>query len=191
MRIGVDFDNTLVCFDPLFHSVALEKKLIPASVTAAKNAVRDFLRSKGREDDWTRLQATVYGMSIRHAKPYPGAIEFFKKAEATGHEIMIISHKTAKSALPPHVDLHTPARAWLSLNGISCDAFFEPAIDKKVARLRMLGCDVMIDDLIDFFNHPSFPPSVRRILFDPHKQYTGTQFERVGSWGQAAGQLLK
>ena len=54
MRIGVDFDNTIVCYDRLFHRLARERGLIPETVPQTKGAVRDYLRSIDREDDWTK-----------------------------------------------------------------------------------------------------------------------------------------
>ena len=61
MTLGIDFDNTIVGYDQLFHRVAVERRLIPANLPPRKNDVRDFLRSQGREDDWTMLQGYVYG----------------------------------------------------------------------------------------------------------------------------------
>ena len=48
--IGLDFDNTLISYDQLFFTCALEDGLIPASLSADKMAVRDHLRESGRED---------------------------------------------------------------------------------------------------------------------------------------------
>ena len=53
--IGLDFDNTLISYDQLFFSCALEGGLIPESLVADKTSVRDYLRESGREDMWTRL----------------------------------------------------------------------------------------------------------------------------------------
>ena len=36
MVLGVDFDNTIVRYDELFHSVAVERGLIPATLPARK-----------------------------------------------------------------------------------------------------------------------------------------------------------
>ena len=44
--LGLDFDNTLVLYDNLFHQIALEKGLIDHSVAANKIAIRDYLRHK-------------------------------------------------------------------------------------------------------------------------------------------------
>ena len=49
MLVGLDFDNTIVCYDRLFHRLARERGLIPEHVPATKGAVRDHLRNVGRE----------------------------------------------------------------------------------------------------------------------------------------------
>ena len=37
MIIGIDFDNTIICYESIFHEVAHELKLIPSSVEKIKN----------------------------------------------------------------------------------------------------------------------------------------------------------
>ena len=61
MRIGIDFDNTIACYDGVFHAAALERGLIPADLGRDKNSVRDHLNGAGRKDDFTELQGYVYG----------------------------------------------------------------------------------------------------------------------------------
>ena len=56
VHIGLDFDNTLIDYDGVFHQVALEKGLIDEHVPVSKTAVRDSLREREQEDDWTELQ---------------------------------------------------------------------------------------------------------------------------------------
>ena len=41
MVIGVDFDNTLICYDQIFHRLAVEEGLISRNVPAQKKAIRD------------------------------------------------------------------------------------------------------------------------------------------------------
>jgi FMN phosphatase YigB (HAD superfamily) len=67
MRLGFDFDNTLISYDQLFHRVALDKSLILAEILKQKNAVRDSMRERGIEEEWTRLQGEVYGSRILDA----------------------------------------------------------------------------------------------------------------------------
>ena len=80
LRIGIDFDNTIACYDQLFHRMALEKGLIPADLPEGKSQVRDYLRHGGKEDAWTELQGHVYGARMGEAPPFPGVIEFFVRA---------------------------------------------------------------------------------------------------------------
>ena len=51
--LGLDFDNTLVHYDGLFYQLAHEKNLINERIPAKKIAIRDYLRSKGKDEDFT------------------------------------------------------------------------------------------------------------------------------------------
>src|SRR5260221_9194382 len=94
MLVGLDFDNTIVCYDRLFHKLARERGLIPESVPANKGAVRDYLRSIDRENDWTEMQGIGYGPRIAEAEPFPGVHDFLNACKTPGVRVAIISHKT-------------------------------------------------------------------------------------------------
>src|SRR5262245_17133268 len=115
--LGVDFDNTIVRYDELFHTVAVEQGLIPATTPVRKNEVRDYLRRCGREDDWTQLQGYVYGARMPEAQPFPGVREFFAQAVKLRVPLFIISHKTRVPVIGPAYDLHQTARDWLQAQG--------------------------------------------------------------------------
>ena len=70
MVIGIDFDNTLVCYDRLFQQVALERGLIPVDFPANKLEVRNHLRKIGLENEWTEMQGIVYGPQLNEASAY-------------------------------------------------------------------------------------------------------------------------
>jgi hypothetical protein len=72
MLLGLDFDNTLVCYDGAFHQVARERDLVPADLPIVKEQVRDHLRAEGREDDWTELQGSPVRSSSLPAPVPPG-----------------------------------------------------------------------------------------------------------------------
>ena len=38
MRIGIDFDNTIACYDGVFHQAALERGLIPPILPTTRTA---------------------------------------------------------------------------------------------------------------------------------------------------------
>lgn len=175
LRIGIDFDNTIVSYDVLFHKVALEQGVIPSDLPVSKLAVRDYLRKVGQEDVWTAMQGEVYGARLLEADPYPGVIEFFRKARSEGLELRIVSHKTKTPFLGPQYDLHEAARGWIHKwlvdeTGWLIDdqnIFFEVTKDAKWARIGTCGCSHFIDDLPEILNSPSFPAQTVPILFSP------------------------
>ena len=46
----------IVCYDQLFHNLALERNLTPKNLPISKQAVRDHLREIGSEDIWIEMQ---------------------------------------------------------------------------------------------------------------------------------------
>jgi hypothetical protein len=200
LRIGIDFDNTIVCYDQVFHRVALERSLIPASLPVSKSSVRDHLRATGNEDAWTQMQGYVYGARMIDAPAFPGAIDFFRRAVRTGVHLSIVSHKTRHPYLGAAYDLHQAALDWLQKNGFFDTAdiglhrgqvFLEQHKHEKLLRIRSLACTHFIDDLPELLAEPGFPRQVRRFLFDPRDEYSAvTEFRRIGSWSELTKELL-
>ncbi len=179
MVIGVDFDNTIVCYDELFHRIALERGLVPSELEPRKNEVRDFLRRAGREQDWTELQGYVYGARMAEARPFPGVLEFFGRSRKEGLPVYIVSHKTRAPVLGPGYDLHQAARDWLAAQGFFDPArlgfspdrvFFGGTRQEKIGLIRTLGCTHFIDDLEETFDEATFPAGVEKILFGCRRQ---------------------
>lgn len=196
MRIGIDFDNTIVSYDALFHRVACEQGLVPTEMPVNKVAVRDHLRDIGQEDRWTEMQGYVYGARMNEAIAYPGVLEFFKNAVSAGYDLAIVSHKTKYPYLGPKYDLHVTARAWVERHlvcGINQilppeKVFFEETKEDKLARVASLGCDVFIDDLPEILSAPRFPKAVRPILFDPEGNHQSSM-QTFASWSEIAYEL--
>lgn len=192
MLVGVDFDNSIVCYDSVIYKVALEKVLIPEDLANSKRQVRDYLRQQGLEDTWIELQGYVYGKRMLEATPFPGALEFFGWCKDQGIDICIISHRTRHPFLGPQFDLHRAAKDWIEHNGfykksgLSPDqVFFELSMDEKLNRIKSEGCHMFIDDLPEFLARSAFPKNVRCILFDPNNDYPDEKrFERAASWNQ-------
>jgi len=190
MRIGVDFDNTIVSYDGVFHKVAVERGLIGQDVSTNKDSVRDYLRSVGKENDWIELQGHVYGARMDVARPYKGVIEFFRRCVRNNVDVFIVSHKTRRPfAGEPH-DLHAAAKGWLTevgffdpgVIGLDPDrVFFELTKQEKIKRIVQLGCTHFIDDLPEFLAEPGFSADTRRVLFDPTDAHLH-HVPRVGSW---------
>ncbi len=198
MKIGIDFDNTIICYDGLFHELARREDLIPQTTPMNKTAVRDHLRSVGAEDEWIRLQGIAYGTRILGAAPFPSVKDFFTEAEEQGHDLFIISHKTRHPYLGEKTDLHKSALNWLLQGGfigseedLGRKVFFAPEKELKLERIRQCRCDVFIDDLPEFLDLPGFAPATRRYLFDPGNNHPG-QFSgsRLTSWDDARKRIL-
>jgi hypothetical protein len=200
MIIGLDFDNTIVCYDELFHRAAISQGLIPPALATDKNSVRDYLRGAGREDDWTRLQGHVYGKAILEAKPFAGIHEFLNHCHLRNIGIYVVSHKTRYPVLGERHDLHRAASEWLEINGFFDTAQtglspvrvnFELTKDAKLSRIGALGCTDFVDDLPEFLLEASFPAGVRRILFDPARSGgVIAGLERARSWQEIAARVL-
>lgn len=200
MLIGVDFDNTIVSYDALFHRIARERGLIPAALPVNKTAVRDHLRSIGAEAAWTEMQGEVYGSRMSEAEPFPGVREFFQACRERGLRIVIVSHKTRHPFRGPAHDLHAAARAWLEQQGFfdptwiglqASDVFFELTKAEKIGRIAVCGVTHFIDDLPEIFADATFPAGVRRFLFDPHGQApTCPALESVWNWQELTDRLL-
>ena len=46
MRIGIDFDNTIACYDNSFFQVALKNKWIENNIPKSKNSVKLYMHEK-------------------------------------------------------------------------------------------------------------------------------------------------
>ena len=191
MLIGIDFDNTLVSYERLFHRLAREQQLIPEEFPASKVRIRDHLRALGREPEWTSLQGLAYGARMSEAEPFPGARLALERLHRAGCRLRIISHKTRAPISGPAHDLHGAARSWLEKEGFwdagtglgRADVFFEETKQAKWARIASEGCSVFVDDLPEILTAQAFPAGVKRILFDPeelHPELEGIQTLR--SW---------
>jgi len=185
LRIGIDFDNTIVSYDGVFHKAAVEKNLIPPETPPSKSAVRDYLRSINNEDAWTELQGYIYGARMDLAHPYPGVDRFFALCQTKKIRSFIISHKTLHPFLGPRYDLHQAANNWLAQQDFACPAFFELTLQDKLNRIRKQECTVFIDDLPELLAEKEFPSQVRKILFDPHRHYKKDgDYEYAVSWDE-------
>jgi phosphoglycolate phosphatase-like HAD superfamily hydrolase len=205
MRIGIDFDNTIACYDGVFYAAAVERGLIPPDIGNDKNSVRDHLNGAGRVDDFTELQGYIYGARMDLVAPYPGFSEFVAAARKAGHELFIVSHKTKHPILGPKHDMHAAAREFLAARGLvgnqpsqidPASVFFELAKENKVARTASLRCEVFVDDLPEILAMPGFPDGMRRILFDPENQFENLRhptcnFTRSASWAAITADLVR
>ena len=190
MRIGVDFDNTLVCYDRAFATVGKEEGLLPADFAGGKDAAKRWLYRE-RPDGylWERLQGLVYGRRIDHAELYEGAAEFLRRCRQGGWPVYIVSHKTVLAHHDPRqTNLRESALAWMKRQGFfakngcglaETHVYFEDTREAKVRRIGDLDCQIFVDDLPEVLGHAGMPAACRKILF--RTEHSGP-FERAASW---------
>lgn len=174
MKIGIDFDNTIICYDQVFNAVGIEKGLVPEGLHVGKGFVRDYLRKAGKEKEWVWLQGYVYGTRLSDATPYDGIHNFLKYCKSIEIECVIVSHKTIYPYSGDTYNLHNAAFEWIKEQHFGLETFFELTKENKVKRISELGCTVFIDDLPEFLTLPGFPVKLFKILFDPLKKYGET-----------------
>ena len=192
MRVGLDFDNTIVSYDGLFHKVALEGGWIPPDLRVSKVCVRDHLRLIGKEGVWTEMQGLVYGARMAEAEAFPGVKEFLFWAQAEGISVSIVSHKTRYPFLGPKYDLHLAARDWIAawLHDATRplvkpeNVFFELTKEDKVRRIGEVDCGLYVDDLPEILLAQEFPPSTTKVLFDPDGNHRDINLSCATNWGE-------
>ncbi len=176
MRIGIDFDNTLIDYDHVFLDAAKRRGLVAQAFSGSKRAVRDSIRLLADgELAWQRLQGYVYGAGIDSARMFDGADAFLRCCRAKGLDVFVISHKTQYGHHDPmRVDLRRAALDWMAGRGFFCGSgygipfervFFEDSRAAKLGRIVAVGCTHFIDDLEEVFSDPDFPARVSPILF--------------------------
>ncbi len=198
MRIlGLDFDNTLVIYDRIFHEIAIERKLISRCTPIDKTAIRDELRKQGKDDQFTLLQGEVYGKRILEADPAAGMVLALRKIRERGISMVIVSHKTRIPYKGPEYNLHQAAWDWLEKNeffdhnglNLSRDkVFFEETKEKKVARIQELNCTHYIDDLEPILE--MIPEQITRIKYGKlSNKGKNAGIREMNDWSELCGHL--
>ena len=87
MLIGLDFDNTIVCYDRAIAHLAETLPDLPADLPRTKLTLRDFLRRSNREPEWTAFQGSIYGPGMTFADPFAQALEVMQTLKDMGHSL--------------------------------------------------------------------------------------------------------
>ena len=177
MRIGIDFDNTIITYDEVFLAAARERGLIDASFRGAQAggarlhpAACRTARSLGCV---CRVRSTARASA--GAMCSTGVDAFLRRCSAQRVPVVIVSHKTEFGHHDPdRVNLRDAALDWMTAQGFfriggfgmrPDNVYFESTRAEKLARIAALGCTHFIDDLSEVLTDPAFPPGVTRILF--------------------------
>jgi len=200
MRIGIDLDNTIICYDDAFSSVAREKGLVGIDFSGSKAKVRKMVRrSPDGEKNWQLIQGEVYGSSISRARIYCGVSRFLWRCRVRGFDVEIVSHKTKIGhSDPSRTLLREAASGFLKQHkiidersGVSASrvTYFDTR-DEKIHYIEQERFDWFIDDLPEVLDHPKIPSSTKKIGFSPDLATKFATASRVRSWGQIESEIL-
>jgi len=188
-KIGIDFDNTIVSYDNLFHKIAAEQKLIPRNFPQSKLLIRDYLRKKNKDALFTLIQAEVYGKRILEASPAPNVDIAIRELINIGFEVSVISHKSLYPYKGPKYNLHKSAILWLEKNnffeeekvGLSIDKiYFNLTKEDKINKIDTIGCDYFIDDLPEILK--LINKNTKKILYSPENNYKNSDYIILDKW---------
>jgi hypothetical protein len=201
MRIGIDFDNTIVGYDRVFLDTAVREGLLGRDFAGDKQAIRDAIRLlPDGELAWQRLQGIVYGRGIVEAAMFEGVDRFLRRCRDEGHVVFVVSHKTEYGHFDrERTNLRAAAIDWMQRHGffvadgygLSADnVFFEASRTDKLDRIARIGCTHFIDDLEEVLSDPGFPP-INRILFSIHGGAgAGSLFPTCATWSQIEAEIF-
>jgi hypothetical protein len=194
LRIGIDFDNTIIAYDAVFCAMAKNCGLIDRGFRGGKQAVRDAIRLLPEgELAWQRLQGQVYTKGIIGATMFAGVEAFLHRCQTEGFPVVIVSHKTEYGHFDPdRVNLRTAALDWMTAQGLYNGEgasplekiYFESTREEKLARITSLHLTHFIDDLEEVLTDPSFPPNVKRILFAEHSRPDAASYATCLTWSE-------
>ena len=195
MRIGIDIDNTIICYDRVFAHVAMSQGF-PVKSNASKNEVKKWFHEREMQQAFTLLQGEVYGKFIDLASLFDGVLAFVDVAKRAGCHLFLVSHKTRYPLVGEKFDLHKSASRFLTDNNViskyngvgvhSKNVFFECTLSRKINRIAALNLDFFIDDLLQVFQHSNFPKKTNFMHFsqDLSKTALTDEFSAFRNWKQ-------
>tara|TARA_B100001063_G_scaffold227750_1_gene238525 strand:- start:21 stop:632 length:612 start_codon:yes stop_codon:yes gene_type:complete len=190
IKIGIDFDNTIVNYEDSFHEEAVKRKIFTKNQRKknSKEILKNKLISKNKEEEWTTIQGIVYGKKMLRAKPYKNSINFINKfCDKKNFELFIVSHKTLYPIIGEKINLHKISKNWIKkkkifknkkIGWIKKHVFFLKTKEEKIKKIVQLKCDYFIDDLEEILK--KLPKKIKKIHFDPYKK---SKKPSLKSWG--------
>jgi hypothetical protein len=170
-RLGIDLDNTILNYDPLFLSEASRKGLGLKGDGSLKEILMGLIRLQPQgELEWARIEAELMGPRILDVQPHPSAFEFLIELRNRQIPFFFITHRPRFPEIGMPHDLHMWMGRWLECHHVydrlglkNEDVFIETSAENKIHRIRSELCTHYLDRGGDFFSHPNFPPDVHKI----------------------------
>tara|TARA_X000000950_G_scaffold289425_1_gene413265 strand:+ start:7708 stop:9231 length:1524 start_codon:yes stop_codon:yes gene_type:complete len=177
IKLGIDLDNTIICYDDLLYKLA-KKKFSKIKINKNKNTkkkIKTEIINNYNNREWTKLQGLIYGKELVKASLFK---DFYKTVNylKDHYEIFVVSHKTKYPAIGKKIDLRKASKKFLCKNKISyCkdeliknkNIFFANSKKEKINIIRKKKLDIFIDDLNEILR--CLPKDVKKIHFSKKK----------------------
>jgi hypothetical protein len=200
MRIGIDLDNTIICYDKAFLKEARKRNIVGQGWDGGKKKLQKFLEDADPSGvTWQGLQGSIYGKSIWNAEIFQGVRRFLWRCKSRGIEVHVVSHKTRFGHFDPDkTPLRDVALKFLNANKLYSDkspslldsVTCASTLEEKVEHIRQESFDWFIDDLAKVFHNPRFPSSIKTILFSPNDIMHHDKALTCESWGEIESEIL-
>ena len=169
MRIGFDFDNTIVNYDLVFSQIADQLNL--EYLDSPKNSIKNYYEVElGQRNLWKKVQFKVYCELISKIEPSDKFIALLHWLIENKHDIFIVSHKSQNIKINnKNLNLREPAKKWLERNIPIFNKeriFFESSAIAKIRKIKSLSLDFFVDDLVTILNLRQFPLLTKKILYN-------------------------
>ena len=116
VRIGIDFDNTIVNYDAVFRFLIKNKYNINTPNKTKSQIRKKIINLKG-EKSWMALQGQAYGKFMYKAEISSGFKNFLHRALINRCDIFIVSHKTKYGHFDKSkTDLRIKSQQWIYKN---------------------------------------------------------------------------
>ena len=185
MRIGFDFDNTLIEYQDLFYKEALKHGFVKGEENPTKSIIRKHFVDIKKEEIFTQIQAEVYGRSIEKGIISNDLVSVMNKLHNEGHKIFIVSHKTIYPFSGQKYNLREAALKWLMKQIIYGknkpinreNIYFESTKEEKIKRIEQLNIEIYIDDLLEIVT--MLNPNIVGLLYDPENKFLNWPEEKT------------
>lgn len=200
MRLGIDLDNTLICYDGVFLECSKYLGFTPETFKGGKREIKNYLHQRvDGEKNWQKLQGQVYGRWINNATLYSGAYRFLWRCKARGFSVEIISHKSEYGHFDDEnvplrnvaIDFLTQAGIYSSNDQSMIDNIqFCSSQEEKILCISEKNFDWFVDDLPEIFKSKQFPIGTKRIIFDPTGEKSLHNSDTSVSWSVIESRVL-
>ena len=134
MRIGIDFDNTIVSYEQVFYEIAQKDNININSYSLSggyKTQVKIALTKKVNGDiQWQRIQGYVYGLGMSSAQIMFGFFNFVLNCRLNNWDVYVVSHKSEYGHFDKsRTQLRRAALDWMKNNNFFYES--EPLIPQN------------------------------------------------------------